>query len=83
MANSVDPDQTPRPAASDQGLHCLLSHICPSSHPAFLLKCFSFFVSLVLYSAKFCKFFVITAPVNNRFIQWFKLNWNISIFPIV
>ena len=23
-ANSVDPDQTPRPAASDLGLHCLL-----------------------------------------------------------
>ena len=22
-ANSVDPDQTPRPAASDLGLHCL------------------------------------------------------------
>ena len=22
-ANSVDPDQTPRSAASDQGLHCL------------------------------------------------------------
>ena len=22
MANSVDPDQTPRCAASDQGLHC-------------------------------------------------------------
>ena len=24
MANSVDPDQTPLNAASDQGLHCLL-----------------------------------------------------------
>ena len=23
IANSVDPDQTPRSAASDQGLHCL------------------------------------------------------------
>ena len=23
MANSVDPDQTPRSAASDLGLHCL------------------------------------------------------------
>ena len=23
-ANNVDPDQTPRNAASDQGLHCLL-----------------------------------------------------------
>ena len=24
LANSADPDQTPRDAASDQGLHCLL-----------------------------------------------------------
>ena len=24
VANSIDPDQTPRPAASDQGLRCLL-----------------------------------------------------------
>ena len=23
LTNSVDPDQTPRSAASDQGLHCL------------------------------------------------------------
>ena len=30
VANCVDPDQTPRSAASDQGLHCLLRHICPS-----------------------------------------------------
>ena len=25
LANSTDPDQMPRNAASDQGLHCLLS----------------------------------------------------------
>ena len=30
-ANSVDPDQTPRPAASDQGLHCLPGPICPNT----------------------------------------------------
>ena len=29
MANSVDPDQTPRSAASGQGLHCLLRLVCP------------------------------------------------------
>ena len=29
MANSVDPDQTPHNAASDQGLHCLQRPICP------------------------------------------------------
>ena len=31
MANSVDPDQTPHSAASDQGLHCLLMPICPNT----------------------------------------------------
>ena len=31
VANSVDPDQTPRYAASDLGLHCLLSLVCPKT----------------------------------------------------
>ena len=31
MTNCVDPDQTPRSAASDLGLHCLLMHVCPNS----------------------------------------------------
>ena len=30
VANSVDPDQTPRSAASDLGLHCLLRSVCPN-----------------------------------------------------
>ena len=30
MANSVDPDQTAPYEQSDQNLHCLLRHICPS-----------------------------------------------------
>ena len=30
-ANSKDPDQTPRVAASDQGLHCLLRHAYPNT----------------------------------------------------
>ena len=30
VANRVDPDQTPRSAASDQGLHCLLRPVCPN-----------------------------------------------------
>ena len=29
MANSVDPDETPRSAASRQDLHCLLRPVCP------------------------------------------------------
>ena len=31
MANSVDPEQTPRSAASDLGLHCLLRLVCRNS----------------------------------------------------
>ena len=31
MANSVGPDQTPRSAASDLGLHCLLRRHCPNT----------------------------------------------------
>ena len=49
MAISVDPDQTPHPAASDQGLNCLPRHVCPSYHSAFCHKVF-FLVSRVLYS---------------------------------
>ena len=29
VANRADPDQTPRSAASDLGLHCLLKPVCP------------------------------------------------------
>ena len=31
VANSVDPDQTPRSAASDLGLHCLLRSVFPNT----------------------------------------------------
>ena len=31
VANCVDPDQTPRSAASDLGLHCLLRYVCPNT----------------------------------------------------
>ena len=31
MTNSADSDQTPRWAASDHGLHCLLNHACPNT----------------------------------------------------
>ena len=32
MANSVDPDETPRSAASHLGLHCLLRSVCLNSY---------------------------------------------------
>ena len=31
MANNVDPDQTPRTAASDLGLYCLLRSVFPNT----------------------------------------------------
>ena len=55
MANSVDPDQTPRPAASDQGLNCFPRHVCPSSHSAFVIKCF-FRITGTLFRSKFANF---------------------------
>ena len=32
VANNVEPDETPRSAASHQVLHCLLRHVCPNSY---------------------------------------------------
>ena len=32
MANSVDPDETPRSAASHLGLHCLLMSVCQNTY---------------------------------------------------
>ena len=32
VANSVNPDETPRSAASNLGLHCLLWHVCPNTY---------------------------------------------------
>ena len=46
MANNVDPDQTPRSAASDLGLHCLLSAIYLSTlgkFKVYVTEGFSFF----------------------------------------
>ena len=31
MGNSADPDQTPRSAASDLGLHCLRRFVCSNT----------------------------------------------------
>ena len=32
VANSVDPDETPRSAASHLGLYCLLRSVCPNTY---------------------------------------------------
>ena len=35
VANNVDPDQTPRSAASDLVLHCLLRPVCPNTYSTY------------------------------------------------
>ena len=32
MANNVDPNEMPHPAASHLGLHCLLRPVCPNTY---------------------------------------------------
>ena len=40
MANSVDPDETPRSAASHLGLYCLLRPVCPNTYGKYgIYKC--------------------------------------------
>ena len=36
MANSGDADQTPRSAASDLGLHCLIRPVCPNTESKYI-----------------------------------------------
>ena len=51
MVNSVDPDQTPRSAASDQGLHCLSRHVCLNTKTCSAFDKFQkVFFCLVLYT---------------------------------
>ena len=38
-ANSVDPDQTPRSAASDLGLHCLPTALLWGTRPIYISVC--------------------------------------------
>ena len=38
VANSVDPDETPRSAASHLGLYCLLRPDCPNTYGKLLLQ---------------------------------------------
>ena len=61
MANSVDPDETPRSAASHLGLYCLLRPVYPNtygkygtddvlhSHTQFIILIFSKFAIAALY----------------------------------
>ena len=38
MANSVDPDETPRSAASHLGLYCLFRRVCPNTYGKYGMK---------------------------------------------
>ena len=51
MANSVDPDETPRSAASHLDLYCLLRPICPSIYGKYGIICYANeMTSLVFFS---------------------------------
>ena len=47
MANSVDPDETPRSAASHLGLHCLFRPVCPSTYGIYGIRCFVLVTHLI------------------------------------
>ena len=46
MASSVDPDQMPRSAASDQDLRCLLRPVCPNYQGKYSLASYIDFSSV-------------------------------------
>ena len=49
MANSIDPDETPRSAASHLGLHCLLRPVCPNAYTIYVtFKVYGMVVNLCL-----------------------------------
>ena len=56
MANSVDPDETPRSAASHLGLNCLLRPVCPNTYG----KYGKYFILIMIVESKNLKeYFVI------------------------
>ena len=68
MANSVDPDQTPRSAASDLSLHCLLMPLYPNRNVPRWLSDYDDLVSW--YNVSWEKFTVVMfRKYNSLFIQ--------------
>ena len=72
MANSVDPDQTPRSAASDLGLHCLLRPVYSNTVTTWIDGTnVTVFCQINLFTPKFMKikhlqvFFNLCSPANN------------------
>ena len=73
-ANSVDPDQTPRSAASDLGLHCLpMSRLRDAGHKWVNgkqyapggSKCFSYSINALFGSELMCRNVHRLAPVSS------------------
>ena len=62
MANSVDPDETPRSAASDLGLHCLLRPVRSNRVNMSSFFCFVFFAGRSCTTATDCGRLEVTGP---------------------
>ena len=58
MANSVDPDETPRSAASHLSLHCLLRTVCQNTWGIYGIQVYTL---LSIFSEYFSFFFKISA----------------------
>ena len=52
MANSVDPDETPRSAASHLGLNCLLRPVCPNTYGKYGTLCYDQMYDTIGYTVK-------------------------------
>ena len=63
MAYRVDPDETPRSAASHLGLHCLLRPVCPNTYSKMVIVTVEVLggASVVLYVCLFI-FFLLSVP---------------------
>ena len=55
MANSVDPDETPRSAASHLGLNCFLRPVCPNTYGKYGSSQLTFLTVMVSFSSIFAR----------------------------
>ena len=70
MTNNVDPDQTPRSAASDLGLHCLQMPVCINT----ILRVITAFLLFIVnrFECTFCCFFFFF------FFFFFLVDWAVK-----
>ena len=78
VANSVDPDETPRSAASHLGLNCLLRPVCPNIYGKYGIYFFSIrHVKAILWKC-LCKAITMSGPEHIFFLRN-KKNWILPV----